>query len=362
MCEDATPSSPVCDDLSHTPAPTLSLPLYPEQHTDLEVCALEIARLQEGLEQERARAAGLAYDLQAKHVIDQLDQAIAKSEDAQGPLSCRDGWNEFGGPFLLRTQAVHSRDVELRPGDLDAPHDAGCAGGGEARQPSLLGVAGAGRGPRREAAWQEARQHARDKWDDEKATLLLQVLRRSVRGSDALSVCIVLCRGLACLPRVFVCWILLIKVLWIQHIQSYTLFQTWQNSWLRDALREQASSPQQLRHGALRAAGAGGSKVGGGWGGGGGGVGGHIASLKPSQAIFPVETRARDGGKSAGRLLIAGTKHEDGGGRRGEHVVGLGGGGMGGRGRKSSSYASMFRKSKGGRRGGVGEQEISGGE
>ena len=121
---------------------------------DLEVCALEIARLQQSLQQEQARAASLAVDLQAKEISHKLDEAISRSEGPETPFGAKD-WDEMGGPFLCR--ALQSRDLELE---------------------SLCGSSR--KGPAGET-WIEARQCERDKWDDEKTALLLQVQKSGGR-------------------------------------------------------------------------------------------------------------------------------------------------------------------------------------
>jgi hypothetical protein len=140
-------------------------------HTDLEVCALEIARLQQSLQQEQARAASLAVDLQAKGISDKLDKAISRSEGPETPFGAKD-WDETGGPFLCR--ALQSGDLELESSDLEV-----CDG-------SLCEVArrsGVYKGSGRET-WMEARRRERDEWDDEKTALLLQVQKSRGAQSD----------------------------------------------------------------------------------------------------------------------------------------------------------------------------------
>lgn len=184
----------ILDANSPPPSHTFSIP--PVQHTDLEVCALEIARLQEALVKERARAQTLACDLQAKEISDQLDEALLKSEKKErASPPCRDELlDEFGGFFLSRTRALRLTNNELRPGDLDAADETPRTGGQEACS---------GGGP----SWQEARNLERDNWDDEKAVLLLQVQHGCVALNGLLTTL-----QLTCLLNISVGCILMVKV------------------------------------------------------------------------------------------------------------------------------------------------------
>jgi predicted nucleic acid-binding Zn-ribbon protein len=68
-------------------------------HTDLEVCALEINRLQESLAKERDEKESLVREIQTRGLSEKLDKELQRSTNFGG-----DGWDANGGPFL-RTQS-----------------------------------------------------------------------------------------------------------------------------------------------------------------------------------------------------------------------------------------------------------------
>lgn len=84
-------------------------------HTDLEVCALEINRLQESLAKERDEKESLAREIQTHGLSEKLDKELQRSTNFEG-----DGWDANGGPFLRTPSKPDSRANSHQWGDEKA--------------------------------------------------------------------------------------------------------------------------------------------------------------------------------------------------------------------------------------------------
>jgi chromosome segregation ATPase len=84
-------------------------------HTDLEVCALEINRLQESLAKERDEKESLAREIQTRGLSEKLEKELQRSTNFGG-----DGWDANGGPFLRTPSETNSCSNSHQWGDEKA--------------------------------------------------------------------------------------------------------------------------------------------------------------------------------------------------------------------------------------------------